>query len=184
MATNSSLPYFDFEARMYDAKLVRWNTYDPMAEKDYGINPYVYCAGDPVNMIDPEGAKVYMLFYTTNEKMFKASAETRKKEIEAKRDFDSDKDIVLLFGIRDLGGLKKKVKEAVDKYSEEYGQTTEVGIWSHAGFDGPIGVDQTSGEFAHYNQMTIEGWNNIIFNWAKQGANILFYGCNGESALN
>ena len=54
-----TLPYLDFGARMYDAKLVRWNTYDPMAEKYYGINPYVYCAGDPVNMIDPEGQDWY-----------------------------------------------------------------------------------------------------------------------------
>ena len=52
---SSTLPYLDFGARMYDAKLVRWNTYDPMAEKYYGINPYVYCAGDPVNHIDPKG---------------------------------------------------------------------------------------------------------------------------------
>ena len=52
---SSTLPYFDFGARMYDSKLVRWNTYDPMAEKYYGINPYVYCNGDPVNTIDPDG---------------------------------------------------------------------------------------------------------------------------------
>jgi RHS repeat-associated protein len=51
----STLPYLDFGARMYDAKLVRWNTYDPMAEKYYGINPYVYCNGDPVNMVDKRG---------------------------------------------------------------------------------------------------------------------------------
>ena len=51
----STLPYLDFGARMYDPKLVRWNTFDPMAEKYYGINPYVYCAGDPVNLVVPEG---------------------------------------------------------------------------------------------------------------------------------
>ena len=51
----STLPYLDFGARMYDAKLVRWNTYDPMAEKYYGINPYVYCNGDPMNMVDKRG---------------------------------------------------------------------------------------------------------------------------------
>ena len=43
---------------MYDAKLVRWNTYDPMAEKYYGINPYVYCVGDPVNMVDSYGSEI------------------------------------------------------------------------------------------------------------------------------
>ena len=52
---SSTLPYLDFGARMYDPKLVRWNTYDPMAEKYYGINPYVYCAGDPVNTVDLDG---------------------------------------------------------------------------------------------------------------------------------
>ena len=44
----STLPYLDFGARMYDAKLVRWNTYDPMAEKYYGINPYVISGTKPV----------------------------------------------------------------------------------------------------------------------------------------
>ena len=52
---SSTLPYLDFGARMYDSKLVRWNTYDPMAEKYYRINPYAYCNGDPVNLVDPEG---------------------------------------------------------------------------------------------------------------------------------
>ncbi len=45
---SSTLPYLDFGARMYDAKLVRWSTYDPMAEKYYGINPYIYCNPDLV----------------------------------------------------------------------------------------------------------------------------------------
>ena len=32
-----------------------WTGVDPLAEKYYGITPYVYCAGDPVNRVDPEG---------------------------------------------------------------------------------------------------------------------------------
>ena len=28
---------------------------DPLAEKYFGINPYIYCAGDPVNSLDPNG---------------------------------------------------------------------------------------------------------------------------------
>ncbi len=28
---------------------------DPMAEKYYGISPYAYCAGNPVNYVDPDG---------------------------------------------------------------------------------------------------------------------------------
>ena len=56
----STLPYLDFGARMYDLRLVRWSTYDPMAEKYYGINPYVYCNGDPVNLIDLKGDDIYV----------------------------------------------------------------------------------------------------------------------------
>jgi len=28
---------------------------DPLGEKYYGVNPYAYCNGDPVNYVDPEG---------------------------------------------------------------------------------------------------------------------------------
>ena len=42
---------------MYDAKLVRWNTYDPMAEKYYGVNAYGYCLNNPIRYFDPTGQK-------------------------------------------------------------------------------------------------------------------------------
>ena len=32
-----------------------WTTPDPLAEKYYDFSPYAYCAGDPVNLVDPEG---------------------------------------------------------------------------------------------------------------------------------
>ena len=31
---------------------------DPLAEKYYHISPYAYCAGDPVNLVDPDGRKI------------------------------------------------------------------------------------------------------------------------------
>jgi RHS repeat-associated protein len=40
--------------RAYDADLGRWLSRDPIAE-DGGINLYAYCAGDPVNCVDPLG---------------------------------------------------------------------------------------------------------------------------------
>ena len=55
----STLSYLDFGARMYDSKLVRWNTYDPMAEKYYGINPYIYCNNDPMNVVDLTGMDIW-----------------------------------------------------------------------------------------------------------------------------
>ncbi|MBP5550033.1 MAG: hypothetical protein J6X63_06100, partial [Bacteroidales bacterium] len=40
-----------------------WSTPDPLSEKYYAISPYAYCAGNPVNLVDPEG----MDWYTNNE---------------------------------------------------------------------------------------------------------------------
>ena len=52
-------------------------------------------------------------------------------------------------------------------------------MWSHAGWDGPIGDTPTSGDYAlHGYQMSLEGWGNINFNWKKEGSNMSFYGCN------
>lgn len=36
----------------------RFTSIDPLAEKYYHLSPYAYCAGDPVNFIDPDGMKI------------------------------------------------------------------------------------------------------------------------------
>lgn len=44
--------YQYFGARYYDPVACSWTVVDPLAEKYYGITPYVYCAGNPVNYED------------------------------------------------------------------------------------------------------------------------------------
>ena len=50
---------YDFGARRYTPSIPRWTTIDPLAEKYYAISPYVYCAGNPVNLVDLEGLDFY-----------------------------------------------------------------------------------------------------------------------------
>ena len=52
---DEGLGAYDFGARLFAAADSRWTTPDPLAEKYYPISPYAYCAGDPVNRIDPDG---------------------------------------------------------------------------------------------------------------------------------
>lgn len=40
---------------------------DPKAESFYHISPYTYCAGDPVNLVDPDGRDWYSII-TTDDK--------------------------------------------------------------------------------------------------------------------
>ena len=60
-------PVLDFGARMYSPSGAMWLTQDPMAEKYYCISPYAYCAGDPVNRVDPDGEA---WFYNKNDGSF------------------------------------------------------------------------------------------------------------------
>ena len=58
-AINSTLPLIDYGARMYDPTIARWLSVDPMAEKYYPLSPYGYCAGNPINILDPNGSDVW-----------------------------------------------------------------------------------------------------------------------------
>lgn len=51
----NGLNWYDYGARHYDAALGRWVTVDPLAEKLYTWNPYIYCLDSPIKMVDPTG---------------------------------------------------------------------------------------------------------------------------------
>jgi len=45
----------DYGARIYFVDRNGWGSVDPLAEMYYSVSPYVYCKGNPVNYIDPNG---------------------------------------------------------------------------------------------------------------------------------
>ena len=175
---------YDYGARQYNPVTARWDRIDPLCEKYYSTSPFAYCANNPVMLIDPDGKDIYMLFYVTgngkqqDDAMFKASAETRKRDIENSKGFNKESDIVILMGIQDLGKLGDEVGGIINDYSKQYGKTAEFGIWSHNGwYDGPIGSVETSSDAFERTQMTVDGWSKIKFNWSDN-ASAGFYGCN------
>jgi RHS repeat-associated protein len=52
---DEALGAYDFSARLYSPLDRRWTAMDSQCEKYYSISPYAYCAGNPVNLIDPDG---------------------------------------------------------------------------------------------------------------------------------
>ena len=57
----ASIPLLDFGARMYNPAITRWTAADPLSEKYYGISPYVYCLGNPISIIDPNGMDIWTI---------------------------------------------------------------------------------------------------------------------------
>lgn len=57
----NGLDLYDYGARYYDAAIGRFTSMDPLCEKYYNISPYAYCAGNPINSIDPDGKLVIFI---------------------------------------------------------------------------------------------------------------------------
>src|SRR5690554_6175965 len=51
---------YDFGARLYDSRLGRWLSIDPLASKYTGLSPYNFVANTPIQAIDPDGQ--YIIF--------------------------------------------------------------------------------------------------------------------------
>ena len=54
----AGLPYLDYGARMYDPATARWLSPDPLSDQYRSLSPYSFCAGNPVNYVDPDGKKL------------------------------------------------------------------------------------------------------------------------------
>jgi RHS repeat-associated protein len=50
------------EYRLYDARVGRWLSVDPLFEKHVGMSPYNYCMLNPVMMVDPDGNFAWVPF--------------------------------------------------------------------------------------------------------------------------
>ena len=59
------LNLYDYGARLYDPLIGQFTSIDPLCEKYYSVSPYAYCAGNPVNRIDPDGRDAWVLVWAT-----------------------------------------------------------------------------------------------------------------------
>ena len=86
--TETGLSYFG--ARYYSSDLSIWLSVDPMSDKYPSLSPYVYCADNPVKLVDPNGED-YVVVVEGNTITIKAkyyvTKDTRKGVEEAIRNF-------------------------------------------------------------------------------------------------
>jgi RHS repeat-associated protein len=49
---------YDFGARIYDSRLGRWMSVDPLQQDYQGLSPYQFVANSPILLVDPDGKKI------------------------------------------------------------------------------------------------------------------------------
>ena len=55
--TETGLSYFG--SRYYSSDLSIWLSVDPMSDKYPSLSPYVYCANNPIKLVDPDGEEIW-----------------------------------------------------------------------------------------------------------------------------
>ena len=102
--TSSELPYlfngkpldeetnlYYYGARYYDPRDIVWRGVDPLAEKYPNIGGYVYCADNPITLVDPDGRQPQDYkggFSPREEKLRRAAAAARRTNEAGSRVFN------------------------------------------------------------------------------------------------
>ena len=189
--------YSYFGSRYYSSDLSIWLSVDPMAAKYPSLSPYVYCANNPVKLVDPNGEDVWIVVYGAgylNSQSrgqdhdvgsgFKKNAEAYSEQIKSNPNFNPDKDEVVLVEA-------KSMKQFADAINKEYskGKIAELTVFSHGYSDGvslgrqtsaEVGPEQSNAQLTNYdlrelNENTMSQLNTDNF---TNTAVVNFYGCN------
>ena len=75
------LDWYDHGARHNDAAIGRWHVMDPLCEKYYDVSPYAYCAGAPMNAINPDGKSIWTKMLKTTMKIGSRVASNGLREL-------------------------------------------------------------------------------------------------------
>ncbi|OIP00140.1 MAG: hypothetical protein AUJ98_09095 [Bacteroidetes bacterium CG2_30_33_31] len=104
--------YSYFGARYYDSDLSVWLSVDPMSDKYPSMSAYMYCAGNPVMLVDPDGKEIINFF-----KKRKDAYDKKRSELVLKRDAASGDANLTKSLNKDIKKLDRRNNRLVKKYN-------------------------------------------------------------------
>ena len=112
--------YSYFGARYYDSDLSVWLSVDPLADKYPSMSPYMYCAGNPVKLVDPDGRKINLSLLSSENK---AKLISELKKLTGLNSLSTDDDGYLTYDKNEKvkGGSKlanRALKKAINRKKE------------------------------------------------------------------
>ncbi|MDL2262898.1 RHS repeat-associated core domain-containing protein [Bacteroidales bacterium OttesenSCG-928-I21] len=122
--------YSYFGARYYDSGLGIWLSVDPLAHKYPRLSPYVYCANNPVMLVDPDGRSIdgyedghgnYQWFDDHTEASFTSGNTTWTKVTDDKKAWNQATTIrdAVITGLVKLGNSEADAKNDVRLFSSD-----------------------------------------------------------------
>ena len=97
-------------ARHYNSDLSLWLSVDPMSDKYPSTSPYVYCANNPVRLVDPDGRKIDPASekeWNCNKQEIRDTKERLENFVKEKRDYGCQH-----------GWSEKKIQRKTHEYEE------------------------------------------------------------------
>ena len=136
----AGMPYTDYGARLFDPDHCTWLSPDPLSSKYPGVYPYAFCAGDPVNYVDPDGRKIHnnsQKRWDRYSKNLDKVIEKVKKELNSINNDDSRYDNLLdrLNGLNSIKETMESLKSSTQLYKlgRSFGNTGYIQYNSKSG---------------------------------------------------
>ena len=131
------LDWLDYGARMDNPAIGLWTQMDPLAEKYYNVSPYVYCAGNPIRYVDPDGREKIIALNPTD-----SEHPMNQDIIKAAFFFVDDKKTINIWAHGDETGMD------VDGYNAKTGKRSTCNITNHS-------------QMEHFLQKNSKVFNNL-----------------------
>lgn len=155
----------------YNPNFGRWTTRDPVEEED-SPNLYQFVRNNPILFIDPLGLRRWIMFYYSrlDQGEFKRAAETAKRDIEKKPDFNPRCDAVLLKGALSAADFQAAWASAKNETTgnDPNLKVEEVHLFTHSGV-GKILLRNSSLSASQITELP-------QLNWADSGR-VVAHGC-------